>query len=342
MTANDPFNMTNQTTTALALVPEDNAQAEAEQLEQCLHQMEAAADDLHDLSRDAFQAALTFGHAAGHARELLKPSGGFGAWADKFFGPKSSRPMTIQWIRKCINAAEAHEKIERLAPGKRDLILERYNTVEKLASALGALASGEDLLKPTPKLAPTPKAAKLKIDRSADAGKDEDDDQPDTGAGANMAADLAKREAACDRREKILDAKEKRLNEWEADLTRRAALINASPAIDVTARDVTADKGEASLERARAAARAPKAPSKATSAATTAAKPADKGVPAPAAKTAPSARVRAKAPGAAALLPTNVADDLIARAKAATKAPTPAGTPTTAPKADAAGADEVL
>lgn len=251
MTANDPFALVTITPTR---APDNlpDAPSDKESLAVCLHQMEAAADEIFDLSRDALTAAIVLGHAAGAAKEILTPSKGWMAWQAKHFGPSSKRPLSVQWLRRCMQASEVSERLEK-SPAKLAAAKAKFPTVEKFAAILNDLIAGVDVLAkdyPAAALPPASKVPKLTIDRSPSAKDDPEDDTSDdtTPVPAAAAIALDRRAADLDKRAKALDAKEKRLQEWEDDLTRRAALIGtAGAATDVEAKDPIADLKAAKL-----------------------------------------------------------------------------------------------
>lgn len=268
---------------ALALTGETE-KTDKQIIAEALAQMNHAIDDGNNAADHAFNAAIALGYHADIAKAAM-PKADFAPWLEKNFGEKSKRPQSPQWVYKCMNAARAFALLPK-GERKRSAILAQFGTVKKLAGILGTLENGDNPLETEAPAPAVKRGAPTKAERAAKAAKlaraaKQDDADTDTGTGAN---ELAAESAKLARLAKVLDAKEKRLNQFEEALNERERLLvireAALPAgvTDATAKDVSADKGEKSLEAARAKARAPrKAPASPASAPVSAAKPKGKG-----------------------------------------------------------------
>lgn len=242
----------------------------------CQYEMNRAWSEFKDCEGAAIRAGVALGTAAAFAKGLL-PHGEFQGWVRKNF------PFTEQWARTCMRAAEAYALCLH-APQRMRADIEAANTVEKLAALLRPLQGKEAITR------------RLTVDKGA---KERDDDEViDVTPKAKPApvvddSAITAREAACTKREKLLDAKEKRLQEWEDDLTRRAALLESAkdqsnPIDTLKAAKLVADaKANAKAQRSAGALVSKKAPPSPDAPAPSPAKGRGKGVVAGKGKNAP-------------------------------------------------------
>jgi hypothetical protein len=293
-------------------------------LGQCLTDLKKAADEYKGHVEGAFVADIRVGNAALTAQDLL-PYGEFGKWIED-----NITAITPQWVRACMRAAEVLGYLE--GHPQRDTVLSTHRGLQNLAGLLvpleelkakakpGETLKLDTLIATPPKL--KPKAAKLKIDRSPDAGKDEEDGA-DTATGAKLQAaidadDLRRREAALKLREAALTAREKELDERERNLAMREARVNTDAPTDAKPRKPSKEpesidaikarlkakeaekEARAALERAKAAPPAEKPARKASRKPAVAAGSVDQaeggGVPALDEKTAPTQPVTGATP----------------------------------------------
>ena len=234
-----------------------------------------------------FQAAIALGEAASIAKDLCG-HGKWVAWLKENFETKYT------WVNVCMRAAAAWHLLEKQPEAQRLAVLEKFDTVEKFAGTLTVLDQGENPVE----VAPVPRTrAPNKLKRDNRLIDVESRDIPDTGAGANAAAETIK---ALDARSLALDKREQALNVREAKLDDRERALALREAKPAAAMGLKPDESIEAL-KAKALAQSEKATRSPAPAATTAAKPKAKGSPAPDAKTAQKP-VRAKPPGRAALL----------------------------------------
>src|SRR5262245_26263234 len=98
-------------------------------IQSCLAEMERAVDSCVVAGKNAFDACIVLGNAAGIVRDKL-PHGQFGPWVNEHFGPETSRPLSVQWIRICINAAKVLGSIKSEAKKKK--LLTMYTDVREV------------------------------------------------------------------------------------------------------------------------------------------------------------------------------------------------------------------
>lgn len=234
--------------TALALV-DTTEMTEKQVLASALEQMRIAFDEGKASERSTLISAVTIGYHANLAKEALaSQQGAFAAWMEKNFGPESKRPISEQWLYKCINAAKAYQALPA-GPNKQKAILARYGSIKDLAGIRLRLVNGEDVMAdPAPPKAK--RGAKTKVERAARQAKEQ------AAKEAPAPEDLLLRQKDLDRREKVLKQAEKRLeareaalDEREKDLERREAALHPSDPSDAPV------KGDNGLDEARQKAR---------------------------------------------------------------------------------------
>lgn len=166
---------------------------------------------------NTLQAAVLLGEAAAHAKALMA-HGQWGDWLKENFEAKGT------WVRVCMRAAEAWHLLEKRPALERDAVLDKFNTVEKLADTLGVLDQGENPLETAPvKRTRAPNKPKRDGAGTSDDPIDvESREVPDTGKGANDAARMIK---DLDKRAKALDHREAGLNQREARLVTREQAV---------------------------------------------------------------------------------------------------------------------
>src|SRR4030095_5872325 len=114
-------------------------------IQACLEEMEHAIDSFNGAKKNAFDSCIRLGNAAGMVRDKL-PHGAFGPWVTEQFGEKSDHPMSIQWIRICINAAKVVGSIK--SESKKKKLLAQYSDVRAVAGLLPSVEAGNDPLEP--------------------------------------------------------------------------------------------------------------------------------------------------------------------------------------------------
>jgi hypothetical protein len=193
-----------------------------------LHEMQDAIADFQDSYNNTMDAALRVGRAANRAKNLL-PHGDYTPWLVANFGEDSARPMSVQWIRTCVRAADAMASIK----GRDDEaeILASVTSVEGVAALLPRLERGED-----PLAKPEPKPAATKAEKPA--------------AQAKASAKETKAHESSMRK---LEAFEAKLEALSAKLAERKAALDAREA-DLKEREKALAAGEKALEKAQAAA----------------------------------------------------------------------------------------
>lgn len=193
-----------------------------------LHEMQDAIADFQDSYNNTMDAALRVGRAANRAKNLL-PHGDYTPWLVANFGEDSARPMSVQWIRTCVRAADAMASIK----GRDDEaeILASVTSVEGVAALLPRLERGED-----PLAKPEPKEKAEKAEKPA--------------AQAKTSAKEAKAHESSMRK---LEAFEAKLEALSAKLAERKAALDTREA-DLKEREKALAAGEKALEKAQAAA----------------------------------------------------------------------------------------
>lgn len=181
-------------------------------VQSCLETMESAIDSFNGARKNAFESCIVIGNAAGIVRDKL-PHGQFGNWVEEHFGAQSAHPMTVQWIRVCINAAQALAITDE---SKRDALKLQFTDVRSLAQQLPAIKAGRDPLEP--------------VEEEEEEPKEEAQSTPGKSTISVEALtafpELRLKEKELDKREKALDAREAKLDKREAKLAAREATLN--------------------------------------------------------------------------------------------------------------------